>query len=58
MEIRTNVVRLSGGRLANKNQQKNRRFANENTLSANGGKNRAKNPANGQGGRYPVNSFI
>ena len=36
MEFRTNVVRLSGGRLANKNQQKNRRFANENTLSANG----------------------
>ena len=42
MEIRTNVVRLSGGRLANKNQQKNRRFANENALSANGRKNRAK----------------
>ena len=38
MEIRTNVVRLSGVRLANKNQQKNRCFANENALSANGGK--------------------
>ena len=58
MEFRTNVVRLSGGRLANKNQQKNRCFANEIALSVNGGKNRAKNPANGQGGRYPVNSFI
>lgn len=33
-------------------------FANEIALSANGGKNRAKNPANGQGGRYPVNLFI
>ena len=42
MEIRTNVVRLSGGRLANKNQQKNRRFANENVLSANCSKNREK----------------
>ena len=58
MEFRTNVVRLSGGWLANENQQKNRCFANENALSANDGKNRAKNPANGQGGRYPVNSFI
>ena len=58
MEFRTNVVRLSGGRLANKNQQKNHCFANENAFSANGGKNRAKNPANGQGGRYPVNPFI
>ena len=47
MEFRTNVVRLSGGQLAN-----------ENALSDNGGKNRAKNPANGQGGRYPVNLFI
>ena len=47
MEFRTNVVRLSGGQLAN-----------ENALSANAGKNRAKNPANGQGGRYYVNSFI
>jgi hypothetical protein len=37
---------------------KNRCFANEIALSANGGKNRAKNPANGQGGRYSVNSFI
>ena len=42
MEIRKNVVRLSGVWLANKNQQKNRRFANENTLSANGTKKRAK----------------
>ena len=42
MEIRTNVVRLSGGRLANKNQQKNRCFANEIALSANGRKNWAK----------------
>ena len=42
MEIRTNVVRLSGGRLANKNQQKNHRFANENALSANGRKIRVK----------------
>ena len=42
MEIRTNVVRLSGGRLANKNQQKNRRFANENALSANGRKIQVK----------------
>ena len=57
-EFGTNAVRLSGGRLANKNQQKNRCFANEIALSANGGKNRAKKPANGQGGRYPVNSFI
>ena len=55
MEFRTNVARLSGGRLANENQQKNRCFANEIALSANGGKNRAKNPADGQGGRYPVN---
>ena len=42
MEIRTNVVRLSGGRLANKNWQKNRRFANENALSANGRKIQVK----------------
>ena len=42
MEIRTNVVRLSGGRLAKKNWQKNRRFANENALSANGRKIRVK----------------
>ena len=42
MEIRTNVVRLSGGRLANKNWQKNRRFANENALSANSRKIRVK----------------
>lgn len=34
MEIRTNVVRLSGELLANKNQQGFRNFANENTLSA------------------------
>ena len=39
MEFRTNVVRLSGGRLANKNQQKNHCFANEIALSANGRKN-------------------
>ncbi len=38
--------------------KKNRCFANEIALSANAGKNRAKNPANGQGGRYSVNSFI
>lgn len=55
MEFRTNVVRLSGGQPANKNQQKKRCFANEIALSANGGKNRAKNPADGQGGLYPVN---
>ena len=42
MEIRTNVVRLSGVRLANKNQQYFRHFANENALSANGTKKRAK----------------
>ena len=42
MEIRTNVVRLSGERLANKNQQDFRYFANENALSANGRKIRAK----------------
>ena len=34
MEIGTNVVRLSGGLLANKNRQGFRNFANENTLSA------------------------
>ena len=42
MEIRTNVIRLRGVRLANKNQQQNRRFANENALSANGRKIRVK----------------
>ena len=42
MEIRTNVVRLSGVRLANKNQQDFRYFANENALSANERKKRAK----------------
>ena len=42
MEIRTNVVRLSGVWLANKNQQDLRCFANENALSANGRKKRAK----------------
>lgn len=42
MEFRTNVVRLLGVRLANKNQQKNCCFANENVLSANGRKNRLK----------------
>ena len=42
MEFRTNVVRLLGVRLANKNQQKNHYFANENALSANGRKNRLK----------------
>lgn len=42
MEIRTNVVRLSGVRLANKNQQDFRYFANENALSANETKKRAK----------------
>ena len=42
MEIRTNVVRLRGGRLANKNQQDFRCFTNENALSANGRKNREK----------------
>ena len=42
MEIRTNVVRLLGGRRAYKNQQDFRCFANENALSANGRKNRAK----------------
>ena len=42
MEIRTNVVRLSGVRLANKNQQDFRCFANENALSANWRKKRAK----------------
>ena len=39
MEIRTNVVRLSGVRLANKNQQDFRYFANENALFANERKN-------------------
>ena len=42
MEIRTNVVHLSGVRLANKNQQDFRCFANENALSANWRKKRAK----------------
>ena len=42
MEFGTNVVRLSGGRLANKNQQDFRYFANENALSANGRKIRVK----------------
>ena len=42
MEIRTNVVRLSGVRFANKNQQDFCHFANENALSANGTKKRAK----------------
>ena len=42
MEIRTNAVRLSGVRLANKNWQDFRYFANENALSANGTKKRAK----------------
>ena len=42
MEIRTNVVRLSGVRLANKNWQDFRYFANENALSANERKKRAK----------------
>ena len=42
MEFRTNVVRLPGGRLANKNQQKNRCFANEIALSANGEKSEPK----------------
>ena len=42
MEIRTNVVRLSDVRLANKNQQDFRYFANENALSANERKKRAK----------------
>ena len=42
MEIRTNVVRLSGVRLANKNQQDFRYFANENALSANWRKKQAK----------------
>ena len=42
MEIKTNVVRLSGVRLANKNQQDFRYFANENALSANERKKRAK----------------
>ena len=42
MEFRTNVIRLSGVRLANKNQQDFRYFANENALSANERKKRAK----------------
>ena len=55
MEFRTNVVRLSGGRLANKNQQKNRCFANEIALSANGGKIEPKILLMDKGGHYPVN---
>ena len=58
-----NLSKIKGFRrffIFTKKQQKrkNHKFSLANSLSANGGKNRAKNPANGQGGRYPVNSFI